>query len=83
MDNIITAANDAENLSASLVARIKGFENQVAERESQAIKNAAKYGKLSGEHDPAIRRVYLPQYRLRSALYIQGPCHANYELPLN
>ena len=57
MDNLIATANDAENLSASFVTCIKGFENQVAERETQALENAAKYGKLSGEHDPAIRRV--------------------------
>lgn len=57
MDNLIIAANDAENLSASFLTRIKSLENQVAERETQAIESATKYGKLSGEHDPAIRQV--------------------------
>jgi len=57
MDNLITTANDAENLSKSFIARIKGFETQVAEHEKQSIENAERYGKLSGEHDPAIRRV--------------------------
>ena len=57
MDNLITAANDAENLSASFVTRIKGFENQVAERETQARERAAKYGQLGSEQDSSVRRV--------------------------
>ena len=57
MDNLITTANDAENLSVSFVTRIKSFEDQVAEREAQALENAAKYGQLSGEQDHDVRQV--------------------------
>ncbi len=57
MDNLITAANDAENMSVSFVTRIKRFENQVAERETQARERAAKYGQLGSEQDSSVRQV--------------------------
>ena len=41
MDNILSTADDAENLSASFVTRVLDFEKQVDECEVKAVERAA------------------------------------------
>ena len=59
MENIVTTADHAEQLSASFAARIMGFEKQVEAFEVKTLEHATtnEYNQLSGETDPGVRQI--------------------------
>jgi len=59
MENILTTADHAEQLSASFVTRIAGFEKQVEAFEVKTLERTTlnEYNQLGGETDPGVRRV--------------------------
>jgi hypothetical protein len=59
MDNILSTADDAENLSASFVTRVLDFEKQVDECEVKAVERAAatEHNQLGSQPDPDVRQI--------------------------
>jgi len=59
MENILTTADHAEQLSASFATRIMGFEKQVEAFEVKSIEHSTtnEYNQLSGETDPGVRQI--------------------------
>jgi hypothetical protein len=59
VENIVTTADHAEQLSASFVTRIVGFEKQVDAFEVKTLERTTtnEYNQLGGETDPGVRNV--------------------------
>lgn len=59
MKDILATADHAEQLSASFVTRIAGFEKQVEAFEVKTLERTTlnEYNQLGGETDPGVRRV--------------------------
>jgi hypothetical protein len=59
MENVLTTADQAENLSASFVTRVLDFEKQVDECEVKAVERAAatEHNQLGSEQDPDVRHI--------------------------
>jgi hypothetical protein len=56
MNDILSTADQAEQLSQSFITRISTLQEQVAAREAQVLEEAERYGHLSNDDDPSVRQ---------------------------